>query len=60
MRVYHFLPKRWAIKDIVKKRLKVSLLDDLNDPFELMGIHVKDRRDGQAVYMARLWLRAGS
>jgi hypothetical protein len=37
MRVYHFLPERWAIEDLVKKRLKVSLLDDLNDPFELKG-----------------------
>ena len=45
MRVYHFLPEQWAIDDIVRRRLKISLLEDLNDPFEMMGI---DAIDAQA------------
>ena len=37
MRVYQFMPARYAVEDLRKRRLKVSLLDDLNDPFEMLG-----------------------
>lgn len=32
---YHFLPACYALDDLEKKRLKVSRLDSLNDPFEI-------------------------
>jgi Protein of unknown function (DUF2971) len=35
MRVYHFLSTKWALDDIAKRRLKISEIDKLNDPFEL-------------------------
>ncbi len=35
MRLYHFLSKEYALQGISKRRLKISLIDDLNDPFEL-------------------------
>ena len=35
MRLYHFLPANWALDDIKNRRLKISKIDDLNDPFEL-------------------------
>jgi hypothetical protein len=34
MRVYKFLEAKWAIENIKKKRLKVSRVNDLNDPCE--------------------------
>lgn len=33
---YHFLPSQYAIHDLERKMIKVSTLDTLNDPFELM------------------------
>jgi len=33
---YHYLPYKYAIDDLVKERIRVSTLDTLNDPFEMM------------------------
>lgn len=33
---YHYLSSKHAINDLENKRIKVSTLDTLNDPFELM------------------------
>jgi len=33
---YHFLPSTFALQDLECKRIKVSRLNSLNDPFELM------------------------
>lgn len=33
---YHFLPSQYAIDDLTQKRIKVSLINKLNDPFELL------------------------
>jgi Protein of unknown function (DUF2971) len=37
MRVYKFLDEKYALENLEKKRLKISFLDDLNDPFELLA-----------------------
>jgi hypothetical protein len=37
MFVYQFMPAQHALDDLRKRRLKVSFLDDMNDPFELLG-----------------------
>lgn len=42
MRVYHFLGVAWAIDDLKRGRLKISRIDDLNDPFELLGTELAD------------------
>ena len=34
MRVYHYLETRWALDDIRRRRLKLSKIDDMNDPYE--------------------------
>jgi len=34
MRFYHFLSQKYALKALKKKRLKLSVIDKLNDPFE--------------------------
>ena len=35
VRVYHFLSAEHALDDIEKRRIKISEIDQLNDPFEL-------------------------
>jgi hypothetical protein len=35
IRVYHFLCAKYALEGIERKRIKISELDTLNDPFEL-------------------------
>jgi hypothetical protein len=36
MRVYKFLDAQFGLKSLSEKRLKISTLNDLNDPFELL------------------------
>ena len=33
MRAYHFLPATWALDDIAKQRIKISEIDQTDDPF---------------------------
>lgn len=52
MRVYHFLPAQWALDDIEKRRIKISEIDQTNDPFELWCVSQPDRplRDALRAY----------
>jgi hypothetical protein len=43
MKIYHFLPEKWALEALNKQRLKVSKFNDLNDPFELMAMSMEDK-----------------
>jgi hypothetical protein len=38
MRLYNFLSIEHAIDDLVKRRIKISTYDDMNDPYELGGV----------------------
>lgn len=38
MRVYHYLESKWALDDIRRGRLKISKIDDMNDPYELRSV----------------------
>ena len=42
MRVYHFVPRCYGMEDIVRRRLKIATLDQLNDPFELLAAAPRD------------------
>ena len=53
MRVYKFLTAEFGLKSLSEKRLKISTLDDLNDPFELFAFNVADRTHRLAVRMTR-------
>jgi len=59
MLVYQLMPAKYALEDLRKRRLKVALVEDLNDPFELMGArldrseHRKQIREWRS-YMAGL------
>ncbi len=43
MRVFKFYPAKWAHQTLSKRRLKVSPVDELNDPFEYLSLDVGDR-----------------
>jgi hypothetical protein len=43
MRVYHFLPTVHALEDIENKRIKISEIDQLNDPFEIWCVSQEDK-----------------
>lgn len=43
MRAYHLTTERWALESLKRRRLKIALLEDLNDPFELLGIELKTK-----------------
>ena len=49
MRVYHLLPEAHALDDLRRRRLKVSRLDDMNDPFELLTVSLKDKQHRAAL-----------
>ena len=48
MRVYHFVNRKYGLQDIEQRRLKISTINELNDPFELLGIASKDQGLRQA------------
>ena len=43
MRVYKFYPAKWGLEALSKRRLKVSPIDELNDPFEYLSLDLGDR-----------------
>lgn len=44
MRVYHFLPAEYALQDLERRRIKLSAIDKLNDPFELWCVAQENRQ----------------
>lgn len=44
MLTYHFLNARYGLEDLRERRLKISRIMDLNDPFEFLGANLSDRR----------------
>src|SRR5229473_3068186 len=44
MHVYHFLRAVHALEDIEKKRIRISEIDQLNDPFELWCVSQENRQ----------------
>jgi hypothetical protein len=53
MRAYKFLDEKFGIKSLQEKRLKISALDDLNDPFELLPYEMTDRNKRSALNATR-------
>lgn len=52
VRLYHFLSAEYALDDIAKRRIKISQIEQLNDPFELWCVYQRDRslRDALRLY----------
>jgi hypothetical protein len=42
MRVFHFLNAKYALQSLRTGRLKVARIDELDDPFELIGADLRD------------------
>jgi hypothetical protein len=53
MRLFHFLDAEHGIDDIRRRRLKISLIPDLNDPFELLSIELSDKDLRQAFRLTK-------
>jgi hypothetical protein len=53
MRVYKFLCCKFGLKSLREKRLKISTVDDLNDPYELLPFDRTDERIRRGVHNAR-------
>lgn len=45
MRAYHLMSEKWALESLHKKRLKLALFHDMNDPFELLGVELGSPQD---------------
>ncbi len=43
MRVYYYTAEEFALSNIINERIKISLLDDLNDPFEFLGVDLSNK-----------------
>lgn len=43
MRVYKFYPAKWGREALAKRRLKVSPIDQLNDPFEYLSLDLGEK-----------------
>jgi hypothetical protein len=60
MKLYHYLSSNHALSNINRRRIKISKLDELNDPFELVAANhsEKDQRNilnGWKETMAKKW-----
>lgn len=49
MRVYHLLSEKHALDDLKRRRLKVSRVEDMNDPFELLSLSLKQPEHRRAI-----------
>ena len=45
VRVYHLTSEQWGLESIRRRRLKLALLEDMNDPFELLGVELNTPED---------------
>lgn len=43
MLVYHFVNDHYGLEDLRSRRLKISRIAELNDPFEFLGVDLSDR-----------------
>ena len=49
MRVYHFVDEHYGLQDLKEKHLKIALINELNDPFEFMGVDLSSSKYCQAM-----------
>ncbi|MDO8888646.1 MAG: DUF2971 domain-containing protein [Hydrogenophaga sp.] len=45
MRLYYFTSSHWALDNVARRRIKVSQIEALNDPFELLSPALKQPED---------------
>jgi hypothetical protein len=49
MRLYHFLNAKYGLEGIRNRRIKISRIMELNDPFEFLGADISDREFRKAL-----------
>ncbi len=49
MRAFHFLNEQYGLKALRDRRLKISRIHELNDPFEFLGVELSDRKFRRAL-----------
>ena len=49
MRVYYLTGAQFALSNLALRRIKIARFEDLNDPYELLGVDVRDRNLRAAV-----------
>ena len=42
MKLYHFIQSNFGIEDIKRRRIRISRINDLNDPFEFLAYSLED------------------
>jgi hypothetical protein len=52
-RVYHFVEQRYGLDDIRRRRLKIATLNELNDPFEFLGVNLSDANLRRAFHVMK-------
>lgn len=45
MRLFHFVSAKYGVTDIENRRLKIATFSNLNDPFELHGFAIPQKKD---------------
>jgi len=45
MRGYYQTSEQWGIEALEKRRLKLSRFEEMNDPFELLGVRLRTKKD---------------
>lgn len=58
MRLYHFMTARFGLEAIRDSRLKIARIEQLNDPFEFLGLSLPDRENRQNRKVLREWKQA--
>ena len=53
MRGYYLTSEKWALEAIKSRRVKLSLFNEMNDPFELLGMELKTKRDRAEFYQVK-------
>jgi hypothetical protein len=53
MKLYHFRDEKYGLMSIRDRRLKIARIMELNDPFEFLGINLKDRNLRRAMNSAK-------
>lgn len=43
MKVFHFLNAKWGLEAITRRRLKISRISSLNDPFEFLSLDCREK-----------------
>jgi hypothetical protein len=53
VRVFHFLKANDALDDLKRRRLKISLISDLNDPFEFLSLDLSNKHLRRGLHAAK-------